>query len=57
MNYKDYQKARNAAWKILLDMGIQALPVNPAEILTKLGIPIGRYSNNQKLIRFIINSL
>lgn len=32
MNYKNYQNARDAAWKILIECGISALPVRPSEI-------------------------
>lgn len=51
MDYKDYQNSRNAAWKLLLDLDIQTLPVNPGEILKKIGIPFGTYRKNQKLIQ------
>lgn len=32
MIYKNYQDARDAAWKILIECGISALPVRPSEI-------------------------
>lgn len=51
MNYKHYQKVRNAAWQILLDLKIESLPVNPAAIFLQLGIPIGSYIENQNLIK------
>ena len=51
MDYKHYQQVRNAAWKILLDLKIKTLPVNPAAILSKLGISVGSYIENQNLIK------
>lgn len=32
MNYKNYQNARDAAWEILIECGVSALPVRPSEI-------------------------
>lgn len=40
MNYKDYQKARNAAWDILIRHKISYLPVRVSEICRKEGIKI-----------------
>ena len=39
MNYKDYQDARDAAWKILLDCGVNRLPVEITQICRKLYKP------------------
>jgi len=44
MNYKDYQNARDAAWKILIDLEIKELPVKPGAICKALGIPIKFYA-------------
>lgn len=38
MNYRDYQSARDAAWQILLDCGVDRLPVRTSAICRQLGI-------------------
>lgn len=43
MNYKDYQDARDAAWKILLDCGVNRLPVEITQICRKLGVSVRLY--------------
>ena len=40
MNYKDYQKSRNATWELLLDLGIKELPVKITDICRRIGIPV-----------------
>ena len=40
MNYKKYQKSRNCAWQILIDMKISSLPVRVTAICDELGIPV-----------------
>ncbi len=40
MNYKDYQNARDAAWRILLDCGVDQLPVRTAAICKGLGVKL-----------------
>lgn len=44
MNYRDYQNARDMAWKLLVDLDIRALPVRPGSICKALGIPIKFYT-------------
>lgn len=44
MNYKDYQKSRDAAWHLLIDFKIQSLPIKVSEICFKLGIKL-KYSD------------
>lgn len=44
MNYKDYQNARDAVWKMLIDFGIRELPIKPGAICKALGIPIKFYT-------------
>ena len=44
MNYKDYQGARDAVWKLLIDLNIRALPVKPGAICKALGIQIRFYT-------------
>jgi len=45
MNYKDYQNARDAAWKILLDCGVERLPVDLKAICKQLGVRVRRYAD------------
>nr|WP_300183587.1 ImmA/IrrE family metallo-endopeptidase [uncultured Agathobaculum sp.] len=51
MSYKDYQNARDAAWKILLDCGIDRLPVDLNTIRNQLGVHIASYKDAKALIR------
>lgn len=43
MNYKEYQNARDAAWKILLDCDVNRLPVDITQICHKLGVSVRLY--------------
>lgn len=43
MNYKDYQNARDAVWKLLIDLGISELPINTVKICAELGIKLHYY--------------
>lgn len=45
MNYKDYQNTRDAAWKILLDCGIEKLPVDLNHICRQLDVGVYRYGD------------
>lgn len=49
MNYKDYQNARDAAWKILLDCGVDRLPVDLNDICKRLGVRVRRYADARGL--------
>ena len=40
MNYKDYQNARDATWRILLDCGVNQLPVRTSGLCKALGIKL-----------------
>ena len=40
MNYRDYKNARDAAWQILLDCGVDRLPVRTSVLCRKLGIKL-----------------
>ena len=51
MSYKDYQNARNASWKILLDCGIDRLPVDLNAIRERLGVRIASYEDAKTLIQ------
>lgn len=44
MNYKGYQKSRDAAWRILLDCKVDFLPVNIVDICRQLGVSARLYS-------------
>lgn len=43
MNYRDYQNARDAAWRLLIDAGVRELPVNMGRLCRQLGIPVKLY--------------
>ena len=40
MNYKNYQKSRNAAWELLIDCEIKELPIKITKICLQIGIPV-----------------
>lgn len=44
MNYKDYQKSRDAAWEILIREGVRELPVKVIYLCGALGIDV-RYND------------
>lgn len=44
MNYKDYQNARDAAWKLLIDTKAKALPIKVMRICHVLGIQVKLYT-------------
>lgn len=43
MNYKDYQNARDAAWRLLIDAGVRELPVKVSALCRQMGIPVKLY--------------
>lgn len=45
MNYKDYQRARDTAWRLLLDCGVSRLPVDLNPICKQLGVKVFRYES------------
>ena len=49
--YKNYQNARNAAWRILLDCGIDRLPVNLNVICKHLGVRTLSYQRGAGIIQ------
>lgn len=51
MSYKDYQNARDASWKILLDCGIDRLPVDLNVIRDRIGVRIASYKDAKALIQ------
>ncbi|MBO5340518.1 MAG: ImmA/IrrE family metallo-endopeptidase [Oscillospiraceae bacterium] len=40
MNYKYYQNARDAVWRLLIDLKVGALPVRPGAMCRTLGIKV-----------------
>lgn len=50
MNYKDYQNARDAAWRILLDCKVASLPVDIRMICSKLNCRLYSYDAGKKII-------
>lgn len=43
MNYKNYQNARDAAWRLLIDLNIHTLPVQTTVVCKRLGIAVKLY--------------
>lgn len=50
MNYKNYQDARDAAWKILIDGHADSLPVDIRAICRHLGCKLYSYDNGWRTI-------
>ena len=50
MNYKDYQQARDAAWRILIDCQVHELPVKVVKICRELGIAVFSYEKGRSII-------
>lgn len=50
MNYQNYQYARDAAWKMLIDCQITSLPVDIASICSMQGHVLRDYRNGEKAI-------
>ena len=44
MNYKDYQNARDAAWRLLIDLDVKELPIRTGAICKALGIRLKLYT-------------
>lgn len=53
MSYKDYQNARDASWRILLDCEVGRLPVDLNVICSKLHIKVRTYASAEGLVRKI----
>ena len=51
MHYKDYQDMRDAAWRILLDCGVNRLPVDLNGICDQLGVRVISYREAEQLIQ------
>lgn len=50
MGYKDYQNARDAAWRILIDCGVDRLPIDLNTICRKLKIRVMTYGQSSGMI-------
>lgn len=50
LNYRDYQNARDAAWRILLDCGVECLPVRLNPVCRRLKIRVLSYGKNTEMI-------
>ena len=50
MNYENYKKSRNAAWEILLDCGVERLPVDLNAIARHLDVRVYAYSRSRELL-------
>lgn len=51
MSYKNYQNARDVAWKILLDCKVDRLPVDLNPVCGRLKIRVLSYGRNRELIQ------
>lgn len=51
LNYKNYQQTRNASWKILIDCGVDRLPVQVSDVCKCLGVRMLFYTDAGALLR------
>ena len=51
MNYQNYQQARDAAWRILIDCQAQELPVSVNAICKHLGVRVYSYQDAEQAIK------
>ncbi len=51
LSYRDYQNARDAAWQILLDCGIDRLPVSLNIVCRELKIKVLTYEKGARIIQ------
>ena len=51
LNYRNYQRARDAAWRILIDCGVDRLPVETVALCGKLGCRLYSYEAGRRLIQ------
>lgn len=50
MNYRDYQNARDAAWRTLIQFGVNELPVRISPGIRAMGIGLVSYSKSEGLL-------
>lgn len=48
--YKQYEEARDMAWRVILECGIDALPVKPSDICRHYGWILSDYRNGERAI-------
>ena len=53
MNFLKYPAKISSAWKILLDCGINSLPVNPKQMARKIGIRVLSYGKAWSVLRAV----
>ena len=53
MNFLKYPAKISSAWKILLDCGINSLPVNPKQMARKIGIRVLSYGKAWSILRAV----
>lgn len=53
MNYKSYQNARDAAWKVLIECGISELPIRPSEICRHYNWVLTDYITGERSIKLL----
>lgn len=51
MSYNDYKRARDTAWRLLLDSGVDRLPVSINSICKMVGVKLHAYTKAQRLLR------
>lgn len=51
--YRQYTEIRDAVWRLILDMGIDELPVKISRILSALGIGLYTYQDNSAMIAML----
>ena len=50
MNYRDYQNARDAAWRTLIRFGVRELPVRISDGIRQMDIPLASYSKAESAL-------
>ena len=53
MAYKNYQGARDAAWKILIDCGAKTLPISVGRVCKLLGIKLHTYRRSETILQLV----
>lgn len=50
LNYKDYQIARDAAWRTLIRFGVKEMPVRISDGIKQMGITLAPYSKSARFL-------
>lgn len=56
MDYKQYQVSRDSAWRIMIDLGIDRLPIRVSSVCKQLGIQISSLQSAQHVLKKILPS-